>query len=142
AALIMQQARQRGYAGRFVGSDSDPSIVQKSGGAAVGYVTGLTFNPSDSRPWVQDLFDRYRKKYGSEPASRSINSYDAVMLIADAAARANSTTDRQAIRNALGSTRGFQGVATKYTYEGSGDNKTQAVYLHELDASGKYVPLK
>ncbi len=46
------------------------------------------------------------------------------MLLADAVRRAGST-DREAVRNALGTTKALEGLNGLYTYDGSGDNVRQ-----------------
>ena len=65
--------------------------------------------------------------------------YDVMLLMADAIGRANTTTDRAAVRDALGATQGFKGVDGNYSYDGKGDNTTPTLHLMQLTKDG-FVP--
>jgi branched-chain amino acid transport system substrate-binding protein len=142
AALIIQQARQRGYKGEILGGCSDlndAKILQKSNNAAVNAITFSAFNEFDQRPIVQSFVAKYKAKYNADPSNFVSAGYDSVYLFADAAKRANTTTDRQAFRDALGQTSGLEGVNGKYTYSNSGDNQTPGFTIFRIKDGGGYV---
>jgi ABC-type branched-subunit amino acid transport system substrate-binding protein len=61
--------------------------------------------------------------------------YDATRLVADAVRRAGST-DREAVRKALGATRRFEGVNGFFSYDGSGDNLEQKPNIFVMGEKG------
>lgn len=142
AALIIQQARQRGYTGEILGGCSDlndAQILKKSNNAAVNAITFSSFNIFDTRPIVQKFVANYRAKYNSDPSNFVAAGYDSMYIFADAAKRANTTTNRQAFRDALGKTSGLVGVNGTYTYKNSGDNQTPGFAIFRIKAGGGYV---
>ena len=141
AALVMHQARQKGLKCRFAGGAGlhDPSIYDLSFGAAEGTATGYPFDPSDRRPIVQNVVKKYREIYNIDPPSYVAYGYDAVVVLADALRRIKDTSDRKALRDALGKTKGAEGVTGFFTYQNSGDNITPGVHLFIMKG-GKFVP--
>ncbi|MBS0638867.1 MAG: ABC transporter substrate-binding protein [Proteobacteria bacterium] len=127
AALIIAQARDMGLNTPILGGAplNDPKIGDLAGKAAYGVMTFASFSPKEQRPEVTDFLARYKAKTGkSNPPIYVVLGYDAVMLIAQAVQRAGSI-DRDAIRQALGSTRDFTTVTGTFTYSGPGDNTNQ-----------------
>jgi branched-chain amino acid transport system substrate-binding protein len=145
AGLVVQQARQRGFAGEILGGCSDlndAKVYQLSGGQAKDAITFFPFNPNDPRPVVQNFVKNYKEKYNEDPSNFVATGYDAVQVFADAARRAGTTTDRKAFRDALASTSKVEGVGGTYTFNGSGDNQTPAFYLFRIKDGGGYVPFE
>lgn len=143
AALVIRQAKERGFTGLFLGAAglNDPRIMALSSGAAVGALTFFPFNPDDARPVVQRFVADYRAKFGKAPPAYAALGYDATMLALDAIRRAGSL-DREAVRAALGSTRMLELVNGFYTYEGSGDNKSARAYVFQMTADGSFRPVR
>ena len=113
-----------------------------SRGHAEGLVATLPFNPFLDDPMVKEFVEAYRAETGDQDAVPDYYvalGYDAMLLMADAIERANTTTDRRAVRDALGSTKGFKGVDGLYTYDGKGDNTTPTLHLMQLTKDG-FVP--
>jgi branched-chain amino acid transport system substrate-binding protein len=131
AVPIIVQARSIGIKGIIFGGTSlnDPHIGELAGKAALGMITYFPFDAKDQRPVVTEFIRLFHDKTGkAEPSAHTAASYDAIRLLADAIRRAGST-DRDAIRNALGSTKDFEGVNGSFSYSGSGDNEAQAFHL-------------
>jgi branched-chain amino acid transport system substrate-binding protein len=142
--IIIPQARARGFKGVFLGGASltDPKIVKLVGNAAPPFVIYTPLNVESDRPVVKDFVAAYRKAYGNaQIATLTAYSYDAVLLVADAIRRAGSN-NRKAVANAIGSTKGFQGVSGDYTYNGKGDNVAPVPYILEVGPAGTFVPMK
>lgn len=142
AALIMSQARERGYKGPFMGGAgmNDPSIFDLSGGASAGAITFFPFDPKADREIVSRFVDDYRERHGETPPAFAALAYDATMLAANAIESAG-TLDREEVRDALGNITDLELVASSYTYETSGDNTTPTVHVFRMDESGEFVPL-
>ena len=138
AVPIIVQARSLGIEAPIFGGTSmnDPRIGQLAGPAALGVITYFPFDARDPRPLVKTFMAQFQKQSGErEPSGHTATAYDAIHLLADAIRRAGST-DRDAIRAALGSTKDFEGVNGSYSYDGSGDNLTQTPHLFAWTASG------
>jgi branched-chain amino acid transport system substrate-binding protein len=126
-ALIISQARALGMKVGIIGGAglNDNRIGALSGGSAKGVMTFALFNANDPRPTVKNFVAGFKAKYKNDtPAAYNALGYDAVGLIADAIKRAGST-DRDAVRKALGQTQSFEGVNGSFRYSGSGDNLAQ-----------------
>ena len=142
---IILQARNAGYKGLFVGGYSilqDPSIMSLTNNEASGSITWGQTPYTSSRPSMVKFYQTFKSTYGADPGDSACGAYTAVLLLANAAKSAGSTTNRQAIRDALGKTAGFVGPWSDYTYSGSGDNTTPTVILFKVNSQGQAVPLQ
>jgi len=127
AALIISQAREMGINTPILGGAplNDPKIGDLAGKSAYGVMTFASYSPKEDRLAVKEFLALYKQKTGKgNPPIYVSLGYDSVGLLAQAVTRAGST-DREAIRKALGSTKDFDGVNGKFTYDGSGDNLRQ-----------------
>jgi branched-chain amino acid transport system substrate-binding protein len=111
AALIVKQGRQIGLTMPFIGCDgwANQTLIAIGGKAIDGCFFTNHFSPDDQAPVVKSFVAKYQAKYGSLPDTFSALGYDAARLLADAIQRAGSLNP-QAIRDALATTAGFQGV--------------------------------
>jgi branched-chain amino acid transport system substrate-binding protein len=144
AALFSKQARASGLQQPLVSPTqglSGPQLFSLSEGAANGLVAGLPYSEGETRPVVQKFLTGFQKMFNRTPNPISAYGYDAVNLICDAAKRAKTTTDRVKLRNSLGATKGYEGVAGFYTYENKGDNTRPTLALVQLTRDG-FVPFK
>jgi branched-chain amino acid transport system substrate-binding protein len=110
-ALIVKQGRQIGLTMPFIGCDgwANQTLIAIGGKAIDGCFFTNHFSPDDQAPVVKSFVAKYQEKYGSLPDTFSALGYDAARLLADAIQRAGSLNP-QAIRDALATTAGFQGV--------------------------------
>ncbi|MGI4796275.1 MAG: ABC transporter substrate-binding protein, partial [Janthinobacterium lividum] len=111
ASLIISQARAMGLKSLLFGGVgfNDPRISRLAGDTK-GVLTFFSFDLTDERPIVRDFVTRYHAQHdGAPPTSLVALGYDATALLADAITRAGST-DRDAVRIALGHTKGLAGV--------------------------------
>lgn len=138
AALIIAQARALGIKAAIIGGAglNDNRIAALPGNAAVGVMTFFPFDAQDKRPAVQEFVAKYRDKYKKDvPPAYVALGYDSLMLIADAVRRAGST-DREAIRKALGMTQNLEGANGQFSYNGSGDNLVQKPHIFAYTDKG------
>jgi branched-chain amino acid transport system substrate-binding protein len=127
AALAISQARELGIKAQILGGAglNDPRIGSLAKAGAYGTITFAPFSPKDDRPMVKAFVAEYQAKFAkAEPPAYVALGYDAVMLLADAIRRAG-ITDREAVRNALGTTKALEGLNGLYSYDVSGDNVRQ-----------------
>jgi branched-chain amino acid transport system substrate-binding protein len=110
-AKVMTAARQQGFTGQFLGGNGFNSAAVSKQAAAFGkgaqsasaWYLGNTF-PSNA-----DFVNAYRAKFGTDPDQFAAQAYTGVLILVDAAKRANLTYtdlagDRDKIRTALAST--------------------------------------
>ncbi len=134
ATLIIGQARALGLNSLLIGGAgfNDPRIAQLPGKVADGIMTFFPFDVTSDQPVVRAFTERYKaNNKGVAPPSLAALGYDSILLTADAIKRAGST-DRDAVRKALGETSGLAGVDGVFTYKGPGDNTEQRPFLFEL----------
>lgn len=134
AAPILRKARELGLTMPFLGTanwDSleFPSMVGDSGSNT--YFPGR-FNPDGPSDAVQLFLEVYERKNGNLPSASAAMGYDALVVLADAIRRANST-EPEKLREALASTQSFPGLTGDITTDPE-LARTQSVPLLKLDA--------
>ena len=120
---IAQQAKELGLDVQMLGSDGYASDqLPKLGGAAVnGMLVSTFFDYTKNDPAVQKFVSAFKAKYGgANPDWFAANSYDVIMLAAQAAKNAGKN-DRKAINDALGTVGTYQGVSGPITFDKNGD---------------------
>ena len=100
-ALIAQQLQQAGLDLPVVGASSmqSPDFLELGGEAAEGVYIRGQFLPTDPRPEVKNVVDRYIAKYNETPDFFAIHAYDTIHLIAKAIEIGGPT--REGIHGAL-----------------------------------------
>lgn len=116
AAPILRKARELGLTMPFLGtanwdSIEFPLMVSDSGNNT--YFPGR-FNPDGPSDAVQLFLEVYERKHGTFPSASAAMGYDALVVLADAIRRANSTEPAK-LREALASTMNFPGLTGEIT---------------------------
>ena len=119
---MVSQASQLGFAptaktgiGNSGGPAVDPTFWKNVGKAGVGLVTEIVSLPKSADNDVAKAFKAaFQKKFNAAPSPQSLENYDAMLVLADAIKRANST-DGKAIIAALEKTDIVLGRG-KYTF--------------------------
>jgi branched-chain amino acid transport system substrate-binding protein len=131
---IARQAREQGINVPLLGGDGWDSdqLIAGAGGpgkALEGCFFSTHYSKDDKSPRVQNFVKAYAASHGgTQPASLVAQGYDAMMLLADAIKRANST-DRDKVRQALADTKGFPGVTGDITIDANRNATKSAVVL-------------
>jgi branched-chain amino acid transport system substrate-binding protein len=139
SALLIKQARQLGITTPFIGGDTweTPEFISIGKDAVEGSVFSTFF--TSEKPITEEskkFLDAYRKKYNHEPAAVAALGYDAYIMILDAIKRADST-DSVKIKNAINSTKDFQGAAGVITLDENRNAVKNAIIKVVKD--GKFV---
>ncbi len=125
-----QQARQLGYKGAFLGSDSWGSDQLLKLGAK--YVEGSYYSTHYSAdiatPEAQKFISAYKAKYGEVPDDVAALTYDAFGLLFQGIQNAGKL-DREDIRNGIASINGYKGVTGTMQFKGTGDPVKSAVII-------------
>jgi branched-chain amino acid transport system substrate-binding protein len=113
---IAMQARDLGIQQPFAGGDGweSPKLIEIGGKALEGCFYSTHYFPSDPNPIIQKFVTKYRQQHNRTPDGLAALAYDAALIVADAVKRAG-TTDGPKLRDAIASTKDFQGVTGTIT---------------------------
>lgn len=122
AAAFLREHRRQGGGSTVLGVAGFHSreLLRLAGGAAEAVIFPyLGFDPESRDPRIRQFVEAYRGRYGVPPDDWAAHGYDAVMILAEAIARAGETPDR--LRGALMEIRDFPGVAGVTRFDANGD---------------------
>src|SRR5437867_435508 len=128
--LIAKQARELGIDVPLLGGDGwDSEKTLEIGGKAVeGYYFSTHYAADSDSPKVQDFVKRYKEKYNQTPDAMAALGYDTAGILADALNRAGDTNGPK-LRDAIASTRDYDGVTGKITIDPARNARKDAVVL-------------
>lgn len=138
--LIALQARELEITVPLMGGDGwdSPTLTQIGGAAMEGNFFASHFSTEDQSPIIQDFIREYKKRFNRDPDGMAALGYDAAKVLLNAMTRANSA-DSARIRDALATTRDFQGVTGKITIDENRNANKSAVVLTIKDGGFHYV---
>ncbi len=141
AALLAKQARELGYEGVLLGGDAwdAPELIEIAGKAAEGLTFSTHYDPEGATtPASKKFVELYQAKYNRPPNAFAALGYDAYMLLVDAIKRAGSTNG-DAIRDAIASTKKFEGVTGWITIDQDHNAVKSAVVKTVKDGQFKFL---
>jgi branched-chain amino acid transport system substrate-binding protein len=138
--LIARQARELGLSVPLMGGDGwdSPALFEIGGKSIEGSYISNHYSPDDTSAVVQNFIKRFKEAYGVIPDGLAAQGYDAALVLFDAIKRANSVNSK-AIRDALASTKDFQGVTGKITIDSDRNASKSAVVLKVEKGAFKFV---
>lgn len=120
--IFIRQIRELGI-NRFLMTHQlidDAQVLGKLGKAADGIVfTTPKLTPEIGGPSVKLFYDKYRHKYGKEPQQFASNSYDAMMLTANAMEKYGF--DSESIKKGLYEVKNYEGASGVLSIDQNGD---------------------
>lgn len=130
AGLVARQAKELGLNATLLGGDGfeAPQLLEIGGDALEGVYYSTHFATENTGEASRRFVDAYRARFGSVPNGLSALTYDAVMLAADAMARAG-TTEPAKLRAALAATKDFPGVTGRTTINAQRDADKEAAII-------------
>lgn len=137
SGLIIKQARLLGVQSQFLGAGG----LREYGGEAVyGSYFSTHWHPKVQNPANEKLKRVYQAKYHHEiPAVAALaTGYDAMMVLADAITRANSTQGDK-VQLALSQTRDYAGVTGLITLDEQGDPIHKSAVILQITENGKFM---
>lgn len=146
SGLIIKQARKMGITGIFLGSDgwAGARILYEIAGDAIdGIYFTAPWHRSVSYPLGKEYAKAYETKFRDEIFPFAPMIYDAFLVLADAVKRAGSL-DRRMIRDALASTRDFEGASGNITFDDNGDplNKDAVIMVFKEKSASFYKSIR
>ncbi|MHB9024782.1 MAG: ABC transporter substrate-binding protein [Armatimonadota bacterium] len=126
----MKQARQLGFKGKFLGSDSwgNQELVKLGGKVSEGAFFTTHYAADIATPKAQAFIKAYQATYGSMPDDVAALTYDSFGLLFQAITTAGKL-DRQAVRTALAAITSYEGVTGTMQFKGTGDPVKSAVVI-------------
>lgn len=145
---VTRQLRQLGYGGPILGPEGYtlPEALAIAGSAADGVLFASQYlvpktSAEATDPLMRTFLERYEKDYGSMPASdNAFRGYDAVMIIAEGIAKANSI-EGPAVRDAINAISGLNGLAGTFEFAGNQGEGIQSTRLYQIQ-DGSYSEVK
>lgn len=128
-SLDLRQMRTLGFRGRLLGSDFwDAAAIERSG-IADGAIVTANWDRRAERPELQAFLRAFSARYPEErPRATAAANYDAIRLLAAAAARAGTRSGAPVAR-ALRTMGEYAGAFGSYRFIGNGDPVRGAVIL-------------
>ncbi len=138
--LIARQAREQGLKVPLMGGDGwDSDKLTEIGGESVdGSYFSNHYTQEDPRPEVQNFIKNYQARFGTKPDALAASGYDAARILFEAIKTAQSVEGPK-IRDALASTKEFNGVTGIITINPQRDATKSAVVLQVKGKEFKYV---
>ncbi len=139
--LICRQARDLGLTMPILSADGweAPELIEIGGPAVNGAYYSAHYSSESTAPEVQDFLKKFRAKFDNlTPDSLAPLAYDAVMILADAIARAG-TTDGPKLRDAIAATKDFPGVTGRTTIDANRNASKPAVIIAVKNGHSTYV---
>ncbi len=139
-ALIVPQAKDLGWKGPVMGSDSwgSADLVKLSNGSVKGYYFTTHYAAAGAVGATKAFIDEYKAAYGYTPDDVGALSFDAINIVLTAIQNAGLTgdlkKDRTAIKDAMASLKDFNGITGKMTFTPEGDPVKEAVVVKVNDA--------
>jgi len=135
-------ARSIGFNKPLLGGDGwDSPVLLKTGKDELqGSYFSNHYSPDSKEPRVQAFVAEYKKQFNGEtPDAMAALGYDATLIMIDAIKRAGDT-DRDKIRDAIATTKGFPGVTGKITVNEE-RNAVKSITILQIKGN-KYEPVK
>ena len=138
--LIVSQAKELGWTGPIVGSDSwgSAELSGLCGEACYGQFFSSHYAAAGAKGATKAFIDRYEENYGYTPDDVAALTWDALGLIQQAIQDAGKITgkianDRMAVRDALAKVKNFAGITGSMTFTEEGDPIKCAVIIKISD---------
>ena len=142
--LIVRQAKDLGWKGPIVGSDSwgSAETVELCGKACYGLYFSSHYAAAGAKGATKVFIDRYTKAYGYIPDDVAALTWDALRLTQQAIQDAGKITgkiekDRVAVKDALANIKNFSGITGNMTFTPEGDPIKCAVIV-KINDSDEY----
>lgn len=139
-ALIIKQARQLGYKGPFMGSDSwgSSELMTLCGDVCKGQFFSTHYAAAGATGATKEFIDRYNKKYGYVPDDVAALTWDATRIVLKAVQDTKGLSgklkkDRKAIREAMAAIPSFEGITGSMKFDAQGDPVKCAVVVKISD---------
>ncbi|MBI9080399.1 MAG: ABC transporter substrate-binding protein [Pseudodesulfovibrio sp.] len=144
-ALIVQQARDLGYKGPFMGSDAwgTPDLIKLCGEQCYGNFFSTHYAAAGATGATKVFIDRYEEAYGATPADYAALTWDSIGIMLEAIkntgkVEADPVAMRKAVREGLAAIKSFDGITGSSKFDAQGDPIKCAVVV-KISDKGEFV---
>jgi branched-chain amino acid transport system substrate-binding protein len=144
-ALIVQQARDLGFKGHFMGSDAwgTPDLIKLCGEECYGQYFSTHYAAAGAKGATKVFIDRYKAAYGDVPADYAALTWDSIGILVEAIKNAGKVERsprkmRKAIREGLAAIKSFDGITGSSKFDAQGDPIKCAVVV-KISDKGEFV---
>ena len=121
-ANCVKQIRQVGWdvPVAISGSALTDQLVELLGDDVNGIYSNIAFVASDNSPETKEFNEEFTKRANMPPSFHSISTYDTVMLVCDAAIKCGDNLNRETLKDAIQSYKGFDGLMGPFEFTEDG----------------------
>ena len=121
-ANCVKQIRQVGWdvPVAISGSALTDQLVELLGDDVNGIYSNMAFVASDNTPETKEFNEEFTKRANMPPSFHSISTYDTVMLVCDAAIKCGDNLNRETLKDAIQSYKGFDGLMGPFEFTEDG----------------------
>ena len=102
------------------GSALTDQLVELLGDDVNGIYSNIAFVASDNTPETKEFNEEFTKRANMPPSFHSISTYDTVMLVCDAAIQCGDNLNRETLKDAIQSYKGFDGLMGPFEFTEDG----------------------
>ena len=146
-AQIMIQARKQGFTGQFLGGNgfNTAKVSKQAGADGKAAQSGSAWYINNTFASNAGFVQAYRAKYSADPDQFAAQGYAAILILADAAKRANLTFsdtpgDRTKLRDAMESVN-IDTPLGRFQFTSNHDVK-QTIWVIQMDGNGGFTLVK
>ena len=121
-ANCVKQIRQVGWdvPVAISGSALTDQLGELLGDDVNGIYSNIAFVASDNTPETKEFNEEFTKRANMPPSFHSISTYDTVMLVCDAAIKCGDNLNRETLKDAIQSYKGFDGLMGPFEFTEDG----------------------
>ncbi|MDY2695502.1 ABC transporter substrate-binding protein [Gemmiger sp.] len=121
-ANCVKQIRQVGWdvPVAISGSALTDQLVELLGDDVNDIYSNIAFVASDNTPETKEFNEEFTKRANMPPSFHSISTYDTVMLVCDAAIQCGDNLNRETLKDAIQSYKGFDGLMGPFEFTEDG----------------------
>ena len=144
--LIVKQARELGYKGPILGSDSwgSAELMNLCGDDCKGQFYVTHFAAAGAKGATKEFIDAFKAKYKETPDEVAALTWDATGMILAAIQKMGAPTgdlakDREALRAAMASIRDYAGITGKMSFNGKTGDPVKCAVIVKIDEKGEFT---
>ena len=144
--LIVKQARELGFKGPILGSDSwgSAELMTLCGDDCKGQYFVTHYAAAGAKGATKEFIDAFNAKYKETPDDVAALTWDAAGLVLAAVQKMGAPSgdlakDRDALRTAMASIRGFDGVTGKMGFDGKTGDPIKCAVIVKINDKGEFT---
>lgn len=132
-APLKKQAAKLGIKATLMGADAwqTPEFIKLAGADAEGTYASIPGQPKEELPGGVEFMAKFKEKFGTEVQLYAPNSYDAVLVMAEAMKKAGSTEPAKYLPE-LANIQFANGVTGPIAFDEKGDIKDGAISIYQV----------